>query len=141
MYHTAQQHTPYIWYTRTQPKLRTQFPSASLLCCYRPFVNPRPLLFSFFSLPSLALILISFRVMASCGFTLRITFSIPPRTRPGCAKCSADHAGWSLSNAMICCSSRLIRVTNDAGGRGEYETLKCDSMLWIRSSSNGAVGM
>ena len=105
-----------------------------------PFVNPKPLLFSFFSFPSRAFILISFLVTASCGFTLIMIFSIPPNRLPGCAKCNADHAGCSRSRDIICCSSNDTRVAKDAGGRGVYSTLKCDSIFSIRSFRRGDVG-
>lgn len=106
----------------------------------RPFVNPNPLLFSFFSCPSRAFTLTSFLVMASCAFTFIGTFPSPPKGRLGWAKCKADQAGCSLSSAIICCSSKLIRVASDAGGRGVYSTLKCASMFSILSSSKGSVG-
>ena len=113
-----------------------------LMQCYRdvPFVSPKPLLFSFFCCPSRAFILISFLVTASCALTFIGTFSNPPNGRPGCAKCKADHAGCSISNIMMCCSSRFIRVTRDAGGLGVYSTLKCASMFSTLSSRRGSVG-
>jgi hypothetical protein len=71
---------------------------------------------------------------------LIMTFSIPPKALPGCAKCNADHAGCSRSNVMICCSSRDIRVASEAGGRGVYSTLKWDSMFCVRPSKRGDGG-
>jgi hypothetical protein len=129
MYHTA-----IIQYIAMQKRIGMQYYDATY------FVNPSPLLFSFFCWPSRILSLTSLRVMASCGFTLMGTFSSPPKGRFGWAKCRADQAGCSRSSIMICCSKRLNRVANDAGGRGVYSTLKCASIFSILSSSNGSVG-